>query len=120
MATSSESIHPAGQGLVDLVKATGYYDRPFNVVVKFRVKEGKEDELLEVIKVAVPESRKEKGVIQYDISRDLKEPVFVIYEKYENGTIFDNHMRLSHTKALLDKIGEVSSETSINVTSLIV
>ncbi len=120
MATSSESVHPAGQPLVDLVKASGNYERSFDVIVKFRVKEGKENEILEVIKVAVPESRKEKGVLQYDISRDVNEPVFFIKERYENGAIFENHLSLSHTKALLDKIGEVSSELSANISTLIV
>jgi len=115
--TSSESISPAGQGLVDILNTKGYFNRSFDIAVSIRVKEGKENELLEKIKIAVPESRKEKGCIQYDISRDLNEPVFVIYERWENGTALEDHLRLFYTKELLDKINEVSSETTLHITS---
>ncbi len=121
MATgNSESISPAGQGLIDLLNAKGYYNRSFDIAVSIRVKEGRENELLEKVKIAVPESRKEKGCIQYDISRDLNEPVFVIYERWENGAALEAHLRLSYTKELLDKINETSSETTLRITSLIV
>ena len=121
MATSNtEPLSPAAQALSDTLKASGHYDRPFGITLTTRVPEAKEHELLEKIKVAITETRKEKGNIQYDFSRDLKEPVFILSEKWENGPALENHVKFDYTKELLGKIHEIGSETSLRLTSLIV
>ena len=105
--------------LISDLKTAGYYERSFGIIVTLRVQEAKESELLEQIKIAVPATRKEKGCIQYDFSRDLKEPVYTLYEHWENGAALEAHLGFDYTKNLLAKMGEVGSDTTVRLTSLI-
>ena len=113
------TLHPVAQSVVDVLRAKGYYERSFDIVFSFKVQEDKENELLEKIRAAVPESRKEKGCLQFDFSRDLSEPVYVLYERWENGVAFEKHFEFEYSKELLAKIGEVGSETNSRITSVV-
>lgn len=108
-STNCEELLPIAQGVIDLLKSVGYYERSFNIVLAITVKQGKEDVLFEQIKNATAPTRQEKGNIQYEFSRDLKESqVFVLVEKWENGDALLQHFKQSYTKDLLISFGELA------------
>jgi quinol monooxygenase YgiN len=68
----------------------------------FKVKEGKSDEFINLIKTNIPVILKGPGAVAYSLSRSVEDPsTFLICEKYTDEKAFKYH---------LDHFGEVISK----------
>ena len=65
-------------------------------------KVGYEDKVREALEALIEPTRKERGVIQYEMYRDLKEPRrFVFIERWENEANFNAHVNAPHVAEYL-------------------
>ena len=61
--------------LLDRIKAIpGQADKPFSMIVQFKVKRDQVDSVLAAARKAVPASRAEKGCVAYDVQQNLEDP----------------------------------------------
>lgn len=68
----------------------------------------------ELLKIIGP-TRKEDGCISYNLFRDNEDPaVFVFFENWESAGHLEDHMKTAHFKALVDAIGGITEEITIN------
>ncbi|HQR39803.1 MAG TPA: putative quinol monooxygenase [Blastocatellia bacterium] len=73
------------------------------VVATMRAKEGKEDNLRDVLMALVVESRQEKGCLQYDLMVGDEEPLeFAMYERWESPAALNTHLRSRHIEVAYD------------------
>jgi quinol monooxygenase YgiN len=69
----------------------------------FKVKEGKSDEFINLIKKNIPVILKGPGAIAYAFHRSVQDPsTFLVYEKYEDEKAFKYH--LDHFGDVIQKI----------------
>jgi quinol monooxygenase YgiN len=91
------------------------------VVAKNYIKEEKINEVLEIIKELIEETRKEKGCIIYELFQDVQNKgVITFIEEWENMEILKKHMESEHFKRIVPKIqayaekeGEISLYTKL-------
>ncbi len=64
----------------------------FVVVAQYYTKEGKDDEVAEILKQMVPVSRAEPGCLVYYVNRSLDDPrKFLLYEQYRTRDDYEAH-----------------------------
>jgi quinol monooxygenase YgiN len=81
---------------------------PFTLVVVFKVKEGKEKNLLEAARPCIAATRKENGCLQYDLQQDVENPrQFMFYERWKNIAALEEHFKTEHLKRLIDNLKEL-------------
>jgi quinol monooxygenase YgiN len=77
------------------------------VVAKIRVKEGKAEELVQLLKDILPSVKKEEGTLYYTVNRDRTDPnLVVVIEKYKDDAAFQAH---SSTPYLAELFGKAQS-----------
>lgn len=77
------------------------------VVAKIGVKEGKADELVQLLKDILPSVKKEDGTLYYTVNRDRTNPnLVVVIEKYKDDAAFQAH---SSTPYLAELFGKAQS-----------
>ena len=77
------------------------------VIAKIRVKQGKADELVQLLKDILPSVRKEEGTLYYTVNRDRTDPnLVVVVEKYKDDGAFGAH---SSTPYLAELFGKAQS-----------
>lgn len=65
---------------------------------------GFEEKLAEALEGLLAPTHKERGVLQYEMYRDMKEPrCFVFIERWEDEETFDAHCNSPHVTAYLQK-----------------
>lgn len=104
-AAAQDKPHP----IVAAVKA-GLKDtsKPFTMLVHVQVKEGNGAKFEEAFTKAIAPTRKEKGCLRYDLSRDLKKPGhYLVYERWQDVDALDAHLKTKHITTLLGEIGEL-------------
>ncbi|SAK74655.1 antibiotic biosynthesis monooxygenase [Caballeronia arationis] len=70
------------------------------VVATFVAKPGQEEKLKEALQGLVEPTLKERGALQYDLHRDLKEPRrFVFFERWTSEAALEEHGRSPHIQA---------------------
>lgn len=80
--------------------------KPFTLLVLLKVKEGSEEKFEKAFATARAETRKEKGNMQYDLSRDAKSPgQYIVYERWANLAALEAHIKAKHIETLLAEIG---------------
>jgi len=68
-------------------------------------KSGYEDRLYEALEGLIEPTRREQGVLQYEMHRDLDEPRrFVFIERWEDADSFWAHVNSAHVAAYLAKV----------------
>ena len=68
-------------------------------------KPGHESELCKALESLIEPTRNEKGVLQYEMHRDLGEPRrFVFIERWENADSFWAHVNSTHVAAYLNEV----------------
>jgi quinol monooxygenase YgiN len=79
------------------------------ITAAIRAKEGKEDELIALMKELVAEVRKnEPGNLAYSLLRSRRDKnLFMVYEKYASGEAMQAHMTSAHFQAASKKMGGV-------------
>jgi len=74
------------------------------VVAKIGVKEGKADELVQLLKDILPSVKKEEGTLYYTVNRDRTDPnVVVVIEKYKDDAAFQAHSTTPYLAELFGK-----------------
>ena|SRR5262249_42966277 len=80
-------------------------DRPFTLIVALKVKEGEEKKLETAFTKAVKATRKEKGCLTYDLSRDTADPTrYLVYERWKSVDALKAHLETEHIKELLAEL----------------
>ncbi len=87
------------------------------VVAKNYIKEEKVDEVLEIIKELIEETRKEEGCIKYELFQDVKNKgVITFIEEWENMEALQKHMESEHFKRIVPKVqSHTEKEMEINL-----
>ena len=81
-------------------------DKPFTVLVVLKVKDGMREKFEAALKEAIAETRKEKGNLRYELTRDLEdESRFAMYEKWQNVAAIEAHGRAKYFAKLGEVIG---------------
>jgi autoinducer 2-degrading protein len=63
------------------------------VAAQYYAKEGKDNEIAEILKKMIPISRAEPGCAMYIINRSVDDPrKFLLYEQYHNKAGYETHM----------------------------
>src|ERR1700730_4050874 len=63
------------------------------VAAQYYAKEGKDNEIAEILKKMIPISRAESGCAMYIINRSVDDPrKFLLYEQYHNKAGYEAHM----------------------------
>ena len=74
------------------------------VVARIKAKEGKADELVQLLKGILPSVRKEEGTLYYTVNRDRTDPRFVVVvEKYKDDAAFGVHSTSPYLAELFAK-----------------
>ncbi|PWJ44950.1 putative quinol monooxygenase [Sediminitomix flava] len=83
-------------------------------VVALTAKEGKLEELKEVVSKLAEETRKEAGVIEYLVIENALKPntVFSI-EKWENEKEEEKHWETPHLKSALEKLDDILASEAV-------
>ena len=83
-------------------------DKPFTLIIALKVKEGEDKKLEEAFAKAVKATRKEKGCITYDLSRDTGDASrYLVYERWKSVDALKMHLETEHIKALLAALPEL-------------
>ena len=70
---------------------------PFVVAATYRVKEGEEGKVGEILQLMTPLSRQEPGCLLYQAHKSAENPrVFFLYEQYIDEAAYHAHMASSH------------------------
>ena len=78
------------------------------LVVNIEAKEGKQDEMLALIKPLVAASQKEEGCIEYNFYKQLDSPTsFAFIEKWKDQAALDFHEKQDHFTSAVPKMGEL-------------
>jgi quinol monooxygenase YgiN len=84
--------------LIERIKAIpGQADKPFSMIVQFKVKRDQVDAVMAAAKKAVPASRAEKGCIVYDVQQNLEDAteIFVL-ETWRDAKALQFHAGTEH------------------------
>jgi quinol monooxygenase YgiN len=83
-------------------------EKPFTLVIRVTVKEGAGERLEAAFAKSRRETRKEKGNIAYDLSRDTREPThYLVYERWKDLAALEAHLNAEHTKKLLGELPDI-------------
>ncbi len=80
-------------------------DKPFTLIIALKVKEGEEKKLEAAFAKAIKATRKEKGCITYDLSRDTSDASrYLVYERWKTVDALKAHLETAHIKELLAEL----------------
>jgi len=80
-------------------------DKPFTLIVALKVKEGEEKKFETAFAKAVKASRKEKGCLTYDLSRDTSDASrYLVYERWKSVDALKAHLASEPIKELLAEL----------------
>ena len=87
------------------------------VIAKLTIKEGKVDEVIDLVKTLMAEVAKEEGTLAYTLNRDPSNPNAVIFmERYKDKAALDYHSSTPHFKAFFGSIkGLLAGKPEISV-----
>jgi quinol monooxygenase YgiN len=82
--------------------------KPFTMVVTLEAKPGTGDKVETAFAPAIKATRKEKGCVTYDLSRDTKAPSqYLLYERWQNLATLEAHLKAPHITTLLKELGDL-------------
>jgi quinol monooxygenase YgiN len=77
------------------------------VIAKIKVKEGKAEDLVQLLKDILPSVKQEEGTLYYTVNRDRTDPnLVVVVEKYKDDAALGAH---SSTPYLADLFGKAQA-----------
>ncbi|MBE2896423.1 (4S)-4-hydroxy-5-phosphonooxypentane-2,3-dione isomerase [Pasteurellaceae bacterium HPA106] len=83
----------------------------FAMLVEINIKEGKEEEFLEVFSRNHYGTRNEKGNVRFDVLRDPDVPTrFYAYEVYQNEQALEAHRTTEHYKRCIKELEPLMSK----------
>lgn len=94
-----------------LAQTKGGKSAPLTIVAQLKAKPGKEKELQEVLQALVKPTRREKGLINYDMHVSNEDPgLFLFYENWRTKGEWDTHMKSPHLEAFGKRNDELVAE----------
>lgn len=85
--------------------------KPFVLVIGLKAKEGQAEALEQAFGPAVAATLKEKGCLQYMLSRDPSKPgEYLLFERWSNLDDLRAHLRSAHIEVLLKAIESLVAE----------
>lgn len=85
-------------------------------IAQFMAKQGKEQELLQVMHALLEPTHKEKGCLRYELNQKNEDPrVIVFVEKFVSQEAFDSHCNTPYVRNFLDHVVPLLTE-SVEVT----
>lgn len=86
-------------------------DQEINVVASLKAKEGREQELKELLLTLIEPSRSDEGCIRYDLHQSIKDPaLFVFYEAWQSKDHLKKHSATSHVQSYRAKAKDLLAE----------
>ena len=90
--------------------------KPFTLVVALQAKEGAGEALEAAVAKAARPTRKEKGCLSYELSRDAKSPrQYLLYERWQDLSALDAHLKSDYITSLLQALGQLTDSSEIRV-----
>jgi quinol monooxygenase YgiN len=97
--------------LIARIEKAGSGDKPFTLLVQFKVKEGKAGKLEKLMKAAEESTHKEPGNVFYSFHRGLEHPEqYVVYESFASTQALRDHVAYKPVQELLAAFGEDLAE----------
>jgi len=92
--------------LVKLVKSKVKDEKkPFAITVEFKVKAGKEAEFEAAFVPFLEASRKEPGVVAFQLNRDADHPdMYLVYEQFKSVAALEEHVKQKYAETLVKTI----------------
>jgi len=91
------------------------------VYASHRVKSENAEEFTALARSMIAETRKEKGVISYELVRGIEDPELLsMMERWEDMDSLRAHMQTEHFKEYVPKMGALSYDGGITVHEIIV
>lgn len=82
--------------------------KPFALLARIQVKDGTQQRFESAFASAGRATRKDKGVIAYDLSREPREAThYIVYERWDSLMDLEAHLRTAHITTLFSVIDEV-------------
>lgn len=74
------------------------------VIAKIKVKDGKADDMVQLVKDIIPAVKQEEGTLYYTVNKDRTDPnLVVVVEKYKDDAAFGAHSSSTHLAELFGK-----------------
>jgi quinol monooxygenase YgiN len=78
------------------------------VIAELHARAGQEMELEQVLRQMITPTRQEPGCIRYELNKSLSDPaVFIFYERWQDQTALDGHLKTPHMSVLHPRAGEL-------------
>jgi quinol monooxygenase YgiN len=92
----------------ELAQAHGGGSAPLTIVAQLKAKPGKEQELRQALQALVEPTRREEGLINYDMHVSNDDPgLFLFYENWRSRELWQRHMNSPHLQAFGGRQGEL-------------
>ena len=84
---------------------------PLTIVAQLKAKPGKEKELQQVLQALVEPTRREQGIMNYDMHVSNEDPgLFLFYENWRTKDEWDRHMKSPHLEAFAKRNDELVAD----------
>lgn len=94
-----------------LGQAQGSSSAPLTIVAQLKAKPGKERELQQALQALVEPTRREQGIMNYDMHVSNEDPgLFLFYENWRTKDEWDRHMKSPHLEAFARRNDELVAE----------
>ncbi len=91
------------------------------VVAKGTYLDDKVDEVIELYRELVAETRKEDGCISYQLFIDIKDKsILTVIEEWENQESLDAHMNTEHFTRIIPVVSKSRIDSQINIYKLVI
>jgi len=92
------------------------------VVAKNCIQEEKINEVIELYKELVEETRKEEGCIKYELYQDTQNPsILTMIEEWEDRSYLERHFKTEHFTRIVPMIGQfLAGDKEVNIYNKIV
>ena len=78
------------------------------IIARIAVKEGKENEFIEIASKLVAATRAEEGNLFYSLYQSTEDPlIFIVYEEYKDDAAFDTHAKSAHFAAFAEATNDL-------------
>jgi len=80
------------------------------IIARIAVKEGKENEFIEIASKLVAATRAEEGNLFYSLYQSTEDPlIFIVYEEYKDDAAFDTHAKSAHFAAFAEATKDITA-----------
>jgi quinol monooxygenase YgiN len=111
-AAPALAADPPAADLAARARAAVGGDKPFGMIVRFKIKADGVKRFEAAAERSVAATRQEKGNVGYELHRDLEDAgVYFILEKWQNPAALAEHLKADYVRTLLATAAEVADGT---------